>query len=136
VRVHSKKFVATFESDGIIRAADPQLRFMIGWPDDKARAVVKKNRWRAVVVSDDAQPVLIDDPPAPTKAADYQPMVFLCVVCGAYACFGYDVALMKGQIGTWYCSAHRPERGSLWQKSQRVTEMEKQTATETDSSVS
>ena len=29
--------------------------------------------------------------------------------CGAWGYFGYDVALLRGRVGTWYCAEHRPE---------------------------
>ena len=29
--------------------------------------------------------------------------------CGQWGYFGYDVALLRGQLGTWYCAEHRPE---------------------------
>jgi hypothetical protein len=28
--------------------------------------------------------------------------------CGAWGDFGYDVRLLKGQFGKWYCREHRP----------------------------
>jgi hypothetical protein len=31
-----------------------------------------------------------------------------CAVCGKPAPFGFDVSLLKGKIGTWYCREHRP----------------------------
>jgi hypothetical protein len=36
--------------------------------------------------------------------------VFLhfCAECGAYGAFGYGVKLRAGQLGRWYCAAHRP----------------------------
>ena len=36
--------------------------------------------------------------------------VFLhfCAECGAYGAFGYGVRLRAGQLGRWYCAAHRP----------------------------
>jgi hypothetical protein len=35
--------------------------------------------------------------------------VFLhfCAECGAYGAFGYGVNLRAGQLGRWYCAAHR-----------------------------
>lgn len=29
--------------------------------------------------------------------------------CGAWGVFGYDVDLVAGRLGRWYCGAHRPE---------------------------
>lgn len=31
-----------------------------------------------------------------------------CCVCGRWGAFGYDVDLLKGQLGRWYCGEHRP----------------------------
>jgi len=128
VRVESPRFSATFKSDGIIREAEPPLTFMIGWNDGKARAVIKKNKWRAVIVAgagvDDARK--LDEIEQPRKAPDYQPLVFLCVVCGAYACFGYGVALRAGRVGTWYCRSHRPEAKSYEKSTQAPLEQEQE----------
>ncbi len=33
-----------------------------------------------------------------------------CVECGRLAPFGYGVRLRMGQLGRWYCAAHRPQR--------------------------
>jgi len=30
--------------------------------------------------------------------------------CGKDAGHGYGVSLRKGQLGTWYCNDHKPER--------------------------
>ena len=108
VRVESRKFVATFKSDGVVREADAQLAFMLGWPDAKVRAVVKRNKWRAVVVSEPDLERSSEQVEQPRRSADYQPLVFRCAVCGAEACFGYGVALIRDVVGTWYCRAHRP----------------------------
>lgn len=43
-----------------------------------------------------------DRPPPP-------PFEHWCKVCGDPAGFGYDVALLKDKLGTWYCMPHRPE---------------------------
>jgi hypothetical protein len=29
--------------------------------------------------------------------------------CGKWGFFGYDVALLMGRIGTWFCAEHRPD---------------------------
>ena len=34
-----------------------------------------------------------------------------CTVCGQPARFGYDVCLLHGELGRWFCAAHRPEAG-------------------------
>jgi hypothetical protein len=31
-----------------------------------------------------------------------------CCRCGRFAAFGYGVRLRAGQLGRWYCGAHRP----------------------------
>ena len=41
------------------------------------------------------------------------PIVFRCLVCGAYACFGFDCDLLakpEPRLGRWYCAQHRPEK--------------------------
>jgi hypothetical protein len=30
--------------------------------------------------------------------------------CGEWGSFGYNVSLRTGQLGTWYCREHRPQR--------------------------
>lgn len=32
-----------------------------------------------------------------------------CCVCGRWGAFGYDVNLLKEELGRWYCGEHRPE---------------------------
>ena len=39
-----------------------------------------------------------------------KPFLHYCQVCGAWGAWGYDVDTLKGRPGTWYCSAHRPDR--------------------------
>jgi uncharacterized cupin superfamily protein len=31
---------------------------------------------------------------------------FRCRVCGADACYGAGVSLLKGELGRWYCAQH------------------------------
>ena len=38
---------------------------------------------------------------------DGGPFVHACY-CGKWGFFGYDVMLMKGRTGTWFCAEHRP----------------------------
>ena len=38
---------------------------------------------------------------------DGGPFVHACY-CGKWEFFGYDVMLMKGRTGTWFCAEHRP----------------------------
>ena len=44
---------------------------------------------------------------------DSGPFVHACY-CGKWGYFGYDVMLMKGRTGTWFCAEYRPtdEAGS------------------------
>jgi hypothetical protein len=35
-----------------------------------------------------------------------------CSVCGQLARFGYDVRLLHGEEGRWFCAAHRPVSGN------------------------
>lgn len=102
-RITTPTWSAQFQSDGTVISADPKLAFMIGWPDGKVRAVVKKNGWKATVI-------------ASSEAADAQRgregevVTHDCSVCGARAPFGYGVSLIKDKIGIWYCRHHRPEQ--------------------------
>jgi hypothetical protein len=32
-----------------------------------------------------------------------------CAECGAWGAFGYGVNMRAGQLGRWYCAAHRPQ---------------------------
>lgn len=48
VRIIAPHFVAGLETDGIVR--DAILQYMIGWPDDRVRAYVRKKNWRAHIV--------------------------------------------------------------------------------------
>jgi hypothetical protein len=36
--------------------------------------------------------------------------IHLCAVCGKDAAFGHDIRLSKGELGTWYCAEHRPDK--------------------------
>jgi hypothetical protein len=38
---------------------------------------------------------------------DGDPFVHACY-CGKWGFFGYDVMLMKGRTGRWFCAEHRP----------------------------
>ena len=42
-----------------------------------------------------------------SESADDGPFVHACY-CGKWGFFGYDVMLMKGRTGTWFCAEHRP----------------------------
>ena len=52
VRVVAPHFVAGFETDGIVRRAAPILKRMVGWNDEKVRAFIVKNKWRASVLNE------------------------------------------------------------------------------------
>jgi hypothetical protein len=45
-------------------------------------------------------------PPVPADFFDHR-----CSACGQPARFGYDVRLLRGETGRWFCAAHRPETG-------------------------
>ena len=107
--MQAKRFSATFVSDGIVRSAEAPLGFILGWPDDRVRAVVRKNKWTATVIAQTAEPSPDDE--RVIKDPEYQPIVFRCAICGAYACYGYGVNLRADRIGTWYCPQHKPGRG-------------------------
>ena len=51
VRVVAPHFVAGLETDGTVRRA-PILHYMVGWPDDRVRAYVKEQGWKASVVAE------------------------------------------------------------------------------------
>ena len=44
--------------------------------------------------------------PAPASFFDHR-----CAVCAQPARFGYEVRLLRGEEGRWFCAAHRPEAG-------------------------
>jgi hypothetical protein len=44
--------------------------------------------------------------PAPASFFDHR-----CSACGQPARFGYEVRLLHGEEGRWFCAAHRPEAG-------------------------
>ena len=49
------------------------------------------------------------DPGQTNAAFDERGMlVHVCNTCGADASFGVGVAIRKGDLGLWYCRAHRP----------------------------
>ena len=35
--------------------------------------------------------------------------VHYCPECGAWGSFGFGVFPNRGQLGTWYCGAHKPK---------------------------
>lgn len=52
VRVVAPRFVAGFETDGIVRRTAPILKVMRGWPDERARGYMRRKGWKASVLSD------------------------------------------------------------------------------------
>jgi hypothetical protein len=36
-------------------------------------------------------------------------LLHFCVTCGAWGAYGYGVNLRVGQLGRWFCAAHRPQ---------------------------
>ena len=44
--------------------------------------------------------------PVPASFFDHR-----CAACGQPARFGYDVRLLHGEEGRWFCAAHRSEAG-------------------------
>lgn len=48
---------------------------------------------------------------AAAKQPDRQPMPeHTCTICQGRASFGYDVKLLHGREGTWYCYQHWPDK--------------------------
>jgi hypothetical protein len=39
-------------------------------------------------------------------------LLHFCAECGAWGAYGYGVKLRGGQLGRWYCAAHRPRAGA------------------------
>jgi hypothetical protein len=139
VRVTAAKFTSTFKTDGVVREADFQLRFMIGWSDEKVRGAIKKNRWQAAIIGgadaldeersqsqarhaqdlrqkESGQGFLCEPERREAKgrrSEAFAPVVFTCAVCGKYACYGHGVALLKDQLGTWFCRDHKDAMPSV-----------------------
>ena len=62
----------------------------------------------------EARSVAQDDEPNPGRVClvrmePGRPFEHYCAVCGAWGAWGHDVDPLKGRLGRWYCSAHRPE---------------------------
>ena len=53
-----------------------------------------------------ARPAEISSVAAPASFFDHR-----CSACGQPARFGYEVRLLHGKEGRWFCAAHRPEAG-------------------------
>jgi hypothetical protein len=52
VRIVAPHFVAGLETNSAVRRAASILHYMVGWPDDRVRAYVKEQAWKASVVAD------------------------------------------------------------------------------------
>lgn len=50
VRVCAPHFVSGFETDGTVRRAAPIIKYMVGWPDDKARKYIAAKKWQASII--------------------------------------------------------------------------------------
>jgi hypothetical protein len=37
-------------------------------------------------------------------------LLHFCAECGAWSAYGSSVNLRTGRMGTWYCTAHRPQK--------------------------
>jgi hypothetical protein len=64
------------------------------------------------ILASDGEPGLEQPCVARRGRAQELDRVFLhfCADCGAYGAFGYGVNLRAGQLGRWYCGAHRPHQ--------------------------
>lgn len=51
VRVSWPDFEAAFETDGVIRRADPAIHYLVGWTDDEAREFFWSKGWKASIVA-------------------------------------------------------------------------------------
>jgi hypothetical protein len=109
VKVVGTRFTAAFvssgsgENDGRVIAAHPAVAFLLGKPDHTARAILKHNGWKGRVTTDPAvgATCTMAEPP-PTPLGEQR------CWCGKSAPFGVGVALLKGQMGTWFCREHAP----------------------------
>lgn len=118
VRRGGQSFVAGFESNGRVIRAAPLIRFLVGLSDSEVRAIIKKNKWRATVLTGDAAQAIYNDmeiPPFPEQPAQPAPekaevtIDQRCIVCGKLGCFGYGVSIRRGESGTWYCFECKPD---------------------------
>lgn len=50
--VAPKRFVAAFETDGIVRRAAPILKRLVGKTDEVAREIIRREGWRAAVIEE------------------------------------------------------------------------------------
>jgi hypothetical protein len=77
---------------------------------NNAELLVPSLQFERVIQSIEGEPGL--ELPCAARRGRVQDLegVFLhfCAECGAYGAFGYGVNLRAGQLGRWYCAAHRP----------------------------
>lgn len=120
VRIRTDTFTAGFLSDGVIRKTTKQVKFMLGWPEEKARATIHRNGWSAGIVTGDdpallaaiteepksqtSRPRLVEPDPPPPPVIEPE---HYCR-CGKWGSFGYEVSWRRGFYGVWYCGEHRP----------------------------
>ena len=52
IRIVAPHFEAGLETGGVVRRAAPILHYMVGCPDDRVRAYVKEQGWKASVVAE------------------------------------------------------------------------------------
>lgn len=112
VRIVSAKFTAAFvssgsgERDGRVTATHPAVKFLLGMSDAKARAVIRRNGWKACITKDKAIAetctLALTEAPMPAPFPEH-----FCH-CGKVGSFGFGVSLLKGTEGAWFCREHSP----------------------------
>ncbi|MGY2919469.1 hypothetical protein [Bradyrhizobium sp. USDA 3262] len=61
VRVVAPHFVASFESDGVVRRAAPIIKYLVGKSDDQARQYIKSKGWKASIIPCSSQSAISRD---------------------------------------------------------------------------
>lgn len=127
VRKRSHPFVAGFETNGHVIRAAPILSFLMGKSDAEVRQIIKKNKWKASVVTGqigiDKISAELEGRPQIIPIAGERTEVFInhnCAVCGKFGPFGIDVCVRMGIPGTWYCYRHWPDRGKKHESERRI----------------
>jgi hypothetical protein len=119
VKVCAAQFDAAFVStgsekaDGIVIATTASLKWMLGWPDVKARGAIKRNGWTAAISREVG---LIER--CTEKMPPVEPFGERNCHCGRIGPFGYGVRLLEGKEGQWFCREHRPMRANANASSQ------------------
>lgn len=56
-------------------------------------------------------PLVMDPDPSRVGRLTWDGRIFehYCAVCGAWGTLGFGVNLLKGEVGTWFCRAHKPD---------------------------